>query len=133
MHELAIAQSIMETVLDEKLRLELDTIEGVTVRVGALSGVLPDALQFSFDAIRVATQLEQCQLTIETVPITVRCRKCEKNTRVENYLFVCPTCTSTDVEVITGYELDIAYLEIPDDTPEIVHPEENMVSNGTAN
>jgi hydrogenase nickel incorporation protein HypA/HybF len=120
MHELSIAQSILDTVLTEKQARDLDRVDSITVRVGALSGVLPDALEFSFEAIRIGTELEQCQLQIETVPISVACRTCGRTSTVENFLFLCPTCESVHIDVEAGYELEIAYIEVPDPVEEPV-------------
>lgn len=114
MHELSIAQSILDTVLKEKHERGLPRVDQVAVQVGALSGVLPDSLQFCFEAIRIDTELQTCELTIETVPITVECRECYARTTVEDFLFICPKCASVHVDVVAGYELDISYLEVPD-------------------
>ena len=118
MHELSIAQSILDTVLAEKQARELDEIQSVSVRVGALSGVLPDSLQFCFESIRLETELAECELQIESVPITVDCRDCGTCSAVENFLFICPACDSVHVNVESGYELEIAYIEVPDVVPE---------------
>ena len=114
MHELSIAQSILDTVLTEKQARDLDTVESVTVRVGAMSGVLPDALQFCFEAIRIDTPLDGCDMIIEPVPIRIACRACDRSTTVDSFLFVCPACESVHVDVIEGYDLEIAYIEVPD-------------------
>ena len=111
MHELSIAQSILDTVLEERRTRGLDRIDSITVRVGALSGVLPDALQFSFEAIR-----------IDTLPIRVSCRQCNTETAVENFLFVCPVCDSVHVDVVSGYELEVTSIVVPDRVTEPVDP-----------
>ncbi|MDX1741258.1 MAG: hydrogenase maturation nickel metallochaperone HypA [Rhodothermales bacterium] len=120
MHELSIAQSILDALLTEKQARDLDRIDSVMVHVGALSGVLPDALEFSFEAIRIDTELEQCKLQIETIPITVACRTCGQTNTVEDFLFLCPACESVHVDVEAGYELEIAYIEVPDSIEEPV-------------
>lgn len=112
MHELSIAQSIYETVLQEMASRELPAVSAVGVRVGALSGVLPDALQFSFEAIIVDTPLDGCKLAIEAIPVRGTCKSCGKDFEVKDFLFCCPACQSGQIEVTHGYELEIAYLEV---------------------
>ena len=111
LHELAIAQSILKTVRHEQRQRRLPTVASVGVRVGALSGVLPDALQFGFEALVAGTPLEACTLTIEHVPVRGACSVCETTFEVQDFRFCCPHCGSGRIDVTQGYELDIAYLD----------------------
>lgn len=112
MHELSIAQSIYETVLREMEIRELAEVSTVGVRVGALSGVMADALQFSFEAIIIDSPLAGCKFTIEEIPVHGSCQSCGKAFVVKDFLFCCPICQSGQIEVTQGYELEIAYLEV---------------------
>lgn len=115
MHELSIAQSILETVQREMADRHWPAVTEIGVQVGALSGVLPDALQFSFDAIVAETPLAGCRLKIEPVPAQGQCLRCEQVFDVEQLFFACPACASGEVQVRRGYELDIAYLEVEEE------------------
>ena len=118
MHELGIAQSILKTVEQEVKVRSLPPVAEVGIRVGALSGVLPDALAFGFEALIVGTALAGCRLKIELVPARAQCRICRKAFDVADCFFQCPACRSVQVDVTHGYELDIAYLEVEDvETP----------------
>lgn len=112
MHELSIATSIVEAVTEEIRLRHLPAPQAIVVRVGALSGVLPDALQFSYEAITVDTPLANTKLIIEEIPVTAVCHACNAEFAVEAFAFACPECNSSRIEVIRGEELDIAYLEI---------------------
>ncbi|MFQ5631945.1 MAG: hydrogenase maturation nickel metallochaperone HypA [bacterium] len=112
MHELSMATSILNTVLQEIETKKLPPVEYIVVRIGALSGILPDALEFSFDAIKRNTSLADTRLKIEKVPVTGKCRDCSAGFGVEDYVFACPRCNSGSIEVTHGQELDIAYLEV---------------------
>lgn len=112
MHELGIARSILKTVTDEKSRLGLDDIVGVTVRIGALSGVLPDALEFGFDALRKDSEVPDCKLYIEHVSVSYLCKSCGATTTVDEADFQCVSCGSADTEMINGFELDITNLDV---------------------
>lgn len=112
MHELGIAQSIIQTVLDEVAAKGLTPVESITVRVGALSSVVPEALEFGFDALKADTALAETQLKIERVPIQGKCKDCGRDFDVEDYVFACPHCESGQLTVLRGEELEIAYLEV---------------------
>jgi len=65
MHELSVAVSLVETICEELPKLGLVRVATVNLRVGALSGVAPDALTFAFDIAIDNTQLAGAQLHIE--------------------------------------------------------------------
>ena len=115
MHELAIAQSILKTVEQERETRGLPPVVEVGVRVGALSGVLPDALQFGFEALVAGGALDGCRMTIELVPAQGECQACRHTFAVEDLFFACPACASGQITLTHGYELDIAYLEVEEE------------------
>lgn len=112
MHELSIANSIVETVLQEIENKQLPPVQRIVVRVGVLSGVVPEALQFGFEAITRETPLENTRLVLEIIPIQGQCQACGRDFEVEELVFACPYCHSGKIKVINGEELDIAYLEV---------------------
>ena len=114
MHELSIAQSIMETVLREQEQRRLPPVTEIGVRIGALSGVLPDALQFGFDAIIIGTPLEGCRFVIEEVPVQGDCAACGESFTVDDLVFCCPACGSGRIDLTHGFEMDMAYFEVED-------------------
>ncbi|MFQ6008841.1 MAG: hydrogenase maturation nickel metallochaperone HypA [Candidatus Zixiibacteriota bacterium] len=128
MHELVLAQSIVETVLDEMKKRGLSHVNVVGIRVGALSGVEPEALEFCFDALSKDTPLAGACLAIENVPITVTCRACGKHLQIEKYLFICPYCNCSDVELDSITELVIAFLQIEDDPPAVHKQEQEAIT-----
>lgn len=116
MHELSIANSILNIVLEEKRVKSLPRIKAIGLTIGTLSGIFPDALEFSFDAIKKQTPLEDTKLEILQIPISGICKTCNEKFSVTNYIFSCPKCHSTSIEVDHGQEMDITYLEIEDET-----------------
>lgn len=114
MHELSIAESIVSRTLQEMERRDLKQIRSVGIQVGALSGVLPDALEFSFEAIVRDTPLEATRLEIEWVVARGACQDCGHQFDSEGFSFWCPACSSSRVDVLSGYELNLAYLGIAD-------------------
>ena len=112
MHELSLAANILETVLREIEENNFNSVETIGLQVGALSGVVPEALQFSFEAISRDTLLEKTKLEIEKISIKGKCYSCNKKFTVEKFLFLCPSCYSGQIEITQGEELDIAYIEV---------------------
>ena len=118
MHELAIAESIVNSVLAEAAKRDNARVTSVAVRIGALNDIVPDALQFGFESIIIDTPLAGAVLKIESIPIKGQCRSCHKDFEVEEYVFVCPNCYAGDIEVTQGQELEIAYIELDDTASE---------------
>lgn len=112
MHELGIAASILESVEKEALRHPGEHISKVGVKIGELSGVDRDALQFGFDALVKDTALEPLALDVELIPRVQRCAKCAYEFRMEEFDPSCPLCGEFATECISGEELDIAYMEV---------------------
>lgn len=114
MHELSIANSIVNAVLEEIETRNLPAVHKVVVRVGALSGVVPEALHFNYEVIASDTPLANTILEIEEVAVQGKCQSCDCEFTVDNCNFICPQCKSGQIQVIRGMELDIAYLEVED-------------------
>jgi hydrogenase nickel incorporation protein HypA/HybF len=115
MHELAIADNIVTAVLAEVERRGLKSVATIALRVGALTDVVPEALEFGFEILTRETLLNGTKLRIELVPCQGHCRDCGRNFEVREFVFVCPHCQGSGIDLTKGTELDIAYLEIDDD------------------
>ncbi len=114
MHELSIASSIVKTVLEEVKNRNLKTVTLVSMRIGALTDVVPDSLQFGFEAITKDTILAKTDLHIETISVKGCCNNCQHNFEVFEFVFICPNCESNDIKMSHGNELEIAYIEAED-------------------
>lgn len=118
MHELSIAQSIYDIVTHHVPPEQRHTVKSVRLLVGELSGVLPESLSFCFGAITSGTPLEGARLTITPVPLEAACRGCHRRFAVAELRFQCPGCGRTDVEVLSGKELQVAEIELDDELTE---------------
>ena len=112
MHELGIASSILESVEKEALRHPGANITKVGVKVGELSGVDVDALQFGFECIVKDTKWERLTLEVESISRVQRCPKCDTEFRMADFDPQCPTCGEFSTRCISGDELNIAYMEV---------------------
>ncbi len=114
MHELAIANSVLEAVRGEAGRHPGARLLKVGVRVGELAGVDPDALSFCFESLVRGTELEPLALEIEPSPRRQLCPECARTFTVVDYDVCCPGCGASETECIGGDELELAYLELED-------------------
>jgi len=114
MHELSIASAILDAVRKEADKRPGAHVTRVGVRIGALSGVEPEALSFGFSVLVKGTDLEPLALEIEPVPRRQRCPACDVTFEVQEYSLACPRCASGETLMAGGDELDLAYLEVED-------------------
>lgn len=113
MHELSIALSIVEVAQEECAQRGGARLLAVHLRVGALAGVVADALRFSYTAACAETPLAGSQLVIQEVPLMVHCPACHTQQQLARvYPLRCPACGSDQVEVIQGKELEVIALEV---------------------
>ncbi|MCX7983617.1 MAG: hydrogenase maturation nickel metallochaperone HypA [Bacteroidetes bacterium] len=115
MHELSIAQSVVEIVTNTVRQENLHRVLVIRMKVGAMVGVVIDSLKFSFQAITVGTPLEQAQLTIEAVPFQIQCTTCGRVSKIDDGVVQCPLCNSFETCVVSGNELTVTAIEISDD------------------
>lgn len=114
-HELSIAQSLLDIVVQEAARHGVERVTRVGVKVGAFSAVVPSALTFSFDLIKEGTVAAEAELAIEEVPLTGRCQDCgQVLEELDSPVADCPACGGGKIEMTQGRELTIAYIETDD-------------------
>ena len=116
MHELSIAQSIMQIVLSEAEKTSARKVVKVTILVGELAGVLPDSLTFCFNLLAKSTIAENASLVIETIPIKGYCPQCRSEFLIADVSYRCNACGNRRIELISGRELQVGKLEIEDET-----------------
>jgi len=114
MHESGIALSLLEIIEQEVFPYRGAKVINVKLRIGKLSGVMPDALRFAFEALSTGGVAEGASLEIEEVPLTIRCSRCKKVSIPDVPFMICPYCQGVEVEMIGGRELEIKEMEIED-------------------
>ncbi len=107
MHELAIAEGVVSTVLERTG----GRVSVVGLRVGRLSGVVPEALMFCFELAAAGTALEGATLEIEEQAGRAHCRDCDSDFSMLDAFLLCD-CGSADVELLSGRELQVTSVEV---------------------
>ena len=114
MHELGIAQEIIDRVAREMQRHPGARARAVGVKVGEVSGVDRDALEFSFASLVRDTEWQRLKIEIEDCPRRHRCPACGREFTVVESRTACPGCGGTATVLLSGDELDIGYIEVDD-------------------
>ncbi len=105
-------QQALSLALEQATQARAARIHAIRLRVGALSGVVPDALQFAFSALTPGTPAEGAALTIEEVPARFWCPDCGREFPVNDRLGECPDCHQLTTDLRSGRELELTSLEI---------------------
>ena len=117
MHELSIAESLIEMAESTAMDAGASSITSLHLRLGAISGVVPDALHFCFDIAAKGTLAEGAILEIEKVPVMVYCPACEEDVTLPNtQRFRCPKCDMPTPHIVQGREMQLVSLQVPDDS-----------------
>ncbi|GAX89145.1 hydrogenase maturation nickel metallochaperone HypA [Effusibacillus lacus] len=112
MHELSIAHSLVELAVEAAENSGIRRVQALYMKLGVLSGVVKEALEFSFDVVIEGTPLEGARLVIEDVPVKIFCPNCrEARVLPEPFPMRCPLCGTKTGQVIEGREMELYALE----------------------
>jgi hydrogenase nickel incorporation protein HypA/HybF len=112
MHELSIAQSIVDIIREEMGRHGAKTLKSVRLNIGEMSSIMHESLSFCFEVITADTPLHGARLIMETIPLKGYCRACHHEFKIKNHTFVCPLCESSKVDGISDQDLSIVEIEV---------------------
>lgn len=130
MHELSIAQNIIEIVSKAVGEENLASIARIRMKIGVMAGVVPESLEFSFQALTTGTALAHAQLKIESVPFRIQCHECGKISEDETGIVVCPSCAAMNTTILSGNELFVSEIELEEESNEYEHHNPRTKSSG---
>jgi len=119
MHELAIAQDILDIVREHVPERRAVALRSVKLRVGGLSGVVPESLEFCFSAIVAETPWQGAHLDIERVPTVLDCNACGERFQTADMIFECARCGGSSVRIVSGNDLHIVSFELDEEQLEV--------------
>src|ERR1700722_15042809 len=112
MHELSIAVSILDMAEEEAGRRSAEA-DATHIKLGALSGIVKEALLSAYDLARAETTLEMARLVIEEGPVMIYCPRCQAPRSVHSIQrFCCSQCETPSSEILQGRELQVVALEL---------------------
>ncbi len=112
MHETGLAATALELAADHARRRGSTRVHRLTLRVGDLSGVAPEALRFALAALSPGTPAAGAAFDIEVVSVECHCSACDRPFRPADVIYACPTCGRISSDVRQGHELELASLEV---------------------
>jgi len=112
MHEVSIMTEALRLATDAAQAAGATRVRKLRLRIGTLSGVVPDALRFAFDVVGRGTLAAAATLEIEVVPASAWCATCQAEFAGESFFNECPRCHDVSGELRRGREMEIADVEI---------------------
>ncbi|OPX98122.1 MAG: Hydrogenase/urease nickel incorporation protein HypA [Syntrophorhabdus sp. PtaU1.Bin002] len=112
MHEVGIVQSALDIAESQARAAGATKIHEIRLRIGQMTGIVPEALEHAMTVLRGGTLAENAELTIEYVPAVCWCATCEKEFAPIGLFGECPDCRAPSTDVRRGMELEIVSLEV---------------------
>lgn len=116
MHEVSLMKNLLETVERAACAEGGGPVKVIHLRIGEMSGVNIDALAFAFDVLKKGTVAEGGELEFERVPLEAKCRACGARFHPDGFVFLCGDCSSGDLEITSGREMQVDYILLDDDS-----------------
>jgi len=111
MHEVSLMENAVRMAVETARASGGARVHRIRLRVGAMSGVVPDALRFACDMVCQGTPAEGAELEIEDVPATCWCAQCAVEFATPDFLGECPHCHAVSAELRRGTEMELASVE----------------------
>lgn len=112
MHEIGIMDQTLEIAIKNAQAQNAKKIKKMTIEIGKISGVVPEALEFAFDVVSKNTIAENADLIINHIPVICYCNYCQKNFSPQEWFFECPNCLEFSNNIIQGKEIKLVSVEI---------------------
>ena len=112
MHEMSIAINIVEIAEDTAKKEKANKINEVTLELGILSGVIPDALEFCFESACKGTIAEGAKLDLIQLSANAFCDNCQFPFQTKEMVANCPQCNELIINVQGGRELRVKSINV---------------------
>ena len=112
MHELSIAESVLEIVETTARRHDARHVSAIRLEIGMLSCVDAAALRFCFDAVTRGTIADGAQLQIDTAAGEAWCMACSEAVPLAALGSACPRCGGYQLEVTRGDAMRVKNIEV---------------------
>ncbi len=109
MHELSLATGVVETVVRHAAGRPVSSVQ---MRIGTMRQVVPSSLEFYFAICSKDTICEGAEFEQEIVMARLRCKDCSREWELEIPDFRCPSCSSTQVDILAGTEFEVESIEV---------------------
>jgi hydrogenase nickel incorporation protein HypA/HybF len=114
MHEVGIMQSALDIVEQHAQAAGAKSIHEIRLRIGQMTGVVPEALEHAFEVLKDGTMAQGARLVVDYVPTVCWCPRCQREFESPGMFCICPGCKVPSGDLRQGRELEIASLEVED-------------------
>jgi hydrogenase nickel incorporation protein HypA/HybF len=104
MHELYLAESILDIVKEYAAKQHFQKVNSISLSFGRLSCIESKSLQFAFEVQAKDTMAHGAELRFKIIPPVIHCFSCDKDLEVEAYEAICPQCKGEEVLLVGGTE-----------------------------
>ncbi|NQU85746.1 MAG: hydrogenase maturation nickel metallochaperone HypA [Mariniphaga sp.] len=105
MHELSIAQSIIDISTEHSVKQEQKDILEINIEIGELSGIIMEALKFALEVLVKETVLEKAKFNFIPIPGKANCVDCDISFEMQNFFDTCPLCRGLNRTITNGKQL----------------------------
>lgn len=110
-HEFALVQEMLALLEPVALEHRFTKITRITLRLGVLANVVPEALEMAFQALVQGTRYEGAVLQWETVPVLAECQACGQQYTATGLPLTCPRCQGVQARILDGTQVSVVSLE----------------------
>jgi hydrogenase nickel incorporation protein HypA/HybF len=103
-------QNTLDIAISQARQQGAAKIDSLTLKIGELSGVISEALEFAFEVLIKDTIAEDARLEIETIPVKCYCQQCDLIFQPESYIYQCLECQQISTDIVEGRELELVSL-----------------------
>jgi hydrogenase nickel incorporation protein HypA/HybF len=111
MHEFTITQGILSIVLQKARETQAGKITQIDLRVGKLTGYIPECIQLQFAILSKGTPAEGASLAFQQPAAKLHCRKCDIEYTTDSFDLACPRCHTLEMDILSGQELSVVSME----------------------
>lgn len=112
MHEMSIAQSIVDIAMDYAQKEKAQKVTELELSIGTLSGIEFEALDFAMEVCKKGTLLNDAQIVVDKIQAIAKCIDCENEFKIVHLFDACPHCQSYRTQLICGKEMQVKSLLI---------------------
>ena len=116
MHEMSIVAGVIDAVVPSAEQAGAERVLAIVLRIGDMTEVVDEALEFAFEALTEGTLCEGAELRVTKVHPRSVCFECGNEFDHDRFHRACPACGSYETRVVAGKELEIESIEV--DLPE---------------
>lgn len=116
MHELSIAQNIVNIALDNLPESDHTTINKIYCTIGSLTGIEISSLEFCFPFVVKGTAAADAALIITEEPAKGTCPQCQQRFKVYDLLDPCPNCDHWPLQLEGGRDMLLTSIELKEES-----------------